>query len=101
MKKNIKKENKKKDEEWKKKIKLRDKSCILCGSKKILQGAHLFSRSYGKIRHDPNNGVALCVRHHIYWMRSHPIEFTWMMEKRFGKRKLKSLYKKTGQTWYI
>ena len=88
------KEIKERDEKWRARILKRDKACIICGSTKYLQGAHIFSRSIRALRWHPTNGVVLCRRHHIFWQPNHPVEFTWAIEKKIGRKKLKELYNK-------
>jgi hypothetical protein len=46
-------------------IKARDKQCVLCGKKKMLQCHHIKSWvKYEKLRYDQNNAVTLCIRCH-------------------------------------
>jgi 5-methylcytosine-specific restriction endonuclease McrA len=46
-------------------IKARDKTCVLCGRKNMLQCHHINSWvKYKKLRYDPNNAVTLCIRCH-------------------------------------
>lgn len=77
--------NKKADIVFAKYIKNRDKVCIKCGTLDYLQCAHLYSRSYKQIRHNPDNAVALCRGDHVYFTH-HPIEWTDFIESKFPGR---------------
>lgn len=77
---------------WAKGVKLRARGrCEYCGKDTGLNSHHIFSRSNLRTRWDYNNGVCLCVSHHVFGqMSAHkaPIEFVeWLKEKR-------------GEGWY-
>ena len=49
-----------------------------------LQCAHIISRSYKSIRTVPENAVALCAKHHMYFTH-HPLEWReWVDERHPG-----------------
>lgn len=41
--------------------------CAICGGIEYLQAHHLIPREVKHFRHDPSNGILLCVRHHKYY----------------------------------
>ena len=66
--------------------------CEYCGATKFLNAHHIISRSNHAVRWDLDNGVSLCVKHHLfsYEFSAHknPIEFIeWIKEYR-------------GEEWY-
>lgn len=72
---------------WAKLIKeLADNKCEYCGKTNRLNSHHIFSRSNYNTRWEKNNGVCLCVYHHVLGTLSahkSPIEFVeWLKEKR-------------------
>jgi len=87
-----KKEIKKLDDIWKDKVKERAGfKCEFCDKQTTLNSHHIFSRSNRSVRWDLNNGICLCVNHHVFGpFSAHkaPLEFAeWMIAKR-------------GQKWY-
>ncbi len=60
--------------------------CEYCGKKESLNAHHIFSRSNFSVRWDIDNGVCLCVSHHIFGIMSFhksPIEMLeWIKQKR-------------------
>ena len=68
-----------------------DYECEYCGSTGRLNAHHIFSRSNKNVRHDPDNGVCLCVSHHVFGKLSFhksPLEMLeWIREIR-------------GEDWY-
>jgi hypothetical protein len=80
------------DDLWSKLVKLKaGNKCEYCGKTDGLNSHHLFSRTNRVLRWNENNGVCLCVYHHIFGVFSAhkaPIEFIeWLREKR-------------GEGWY-
>jgi len=65
--------------------------CEYCGKTNNLNSHHIFSRSRMNLRWDTDNGVCLCVGHHVFGeFSAHkaPIDFVeWLREKR-------------GEDWY-
>ena len=87
-----KKETNKLDKLWAEAVKLRaDNKCEWCGKMSGLNSHHIFSRSNRTVRHDPDNGVCLCVSHHVFGNQSahkSPVEFIeWLRNRR-------------GEAWY-
>ena len=71
-------------------------SCEKCGKwygpkHSGLHAAHIFGRGNKSVRWDPENGVALCMRDHLYWAHSNPIEFAEWIKERLGPEKYESL----------
>lgn len=83
---------------WAKFIKLRAKEmCEYCGKVGGLNAHHLFSRSNRTIRWDEDNGISLCVSHHIFGnFSAHkaPFEFAEWIKKERGLRWYNRLRKK-------
>jgi len=70
------------DELFREIIKKRDRICRKCGKTSQLQVAHIFSRAKRSVRWDTDNGVLLCLRHHLFWAHKNPIEFAdWVKEQ--------------------
>ena len=77
---------------WAEAVKKRDKyTCQYCGTTKDIQAAHIFPRSNMSVRWDLDNGIALCVKHHLFWAHRNPIEFIFFIERRLGREKLEEL----------
>ena len=54
------------DETWSKLVKLKaGNKCEVCGKRSALNSHHIFSRANRATRWDTNNGISLCVGHHI------------------------------------
>ena len=70
------------DVEFAKFIKARDGHCWRCGSTEYLQCAHIISRSYKAIRVDPDNAVAMCRSHHLYYT-NRPLEWRQAVEAEY------------------
>lgn len=81
-------QTRKKDKAWANEVKKRaNYKCEYCGSKKQLNAHHIFSRSNKAVRHDLDNGVCLCPKHHVFStvFSAHkaPAEFIeWIKQKR-------------------
>lgn len=57
--------------------------CEKCGTDKLMEHHHIHGRRYKSIEHDPDNGVLLCILHHIHWAHKKPREFqSWIRAKR-------------------
>jgi len=57
--------------------------CEHCGKAEGVQAHHIIPRTNYSLRHDPENGVALCIRHHLYWAHKDALQFTeWISGKR-------------------
>lgn len=72
---------------WSEKVKVRaGGKCEYCGKITGLNSHHVFSRSNKRVRWDIDNGVCVCVLHHIFGLFSahkSPIEFIeWLKERR-------------------
>lgn len=71
--------------------------CAVCGKVSPLHSAHIFSRKNKTVRWDLENGIALCVKHHLYWAHKEPVEFVRFCEELLGKEKLDALGMKARQ----
>lgn len=90
----------KKDKEWQRAVKERDGyACRRCGynaTKRGLHAHHIFSKgAHPATRHDVENGVTLCLRHHLYWAHTDGCEFrewvvSWMGEERYNRLMIKA-----------
>ena len=94
-----KREKKNKDTEWAKAVKERDGyRCQYCGSKDYLNSHHIFSRNNLTTRHDIDNGITLCAKHHTFSneFSAHktPTEFTFWLQKLKGKKFMEELGEK-------
>lgn len=94
-----KREKKKKDTDWALAVKERDGfRCVYCGSKDYLNSHHIFSRNNLSTRHDLDNGITLCAKHHTFSKEfsAHqtPTEFTFWLQKLKGKNFIEELGKK-------
>lgn len=84
------------DDLWSELVKMRAGfKCEVCQRKDTLNSHHIYSRANHAVRHDPDNGVCLCVSHHTFNSRfsAHltPADFIdWITEKR-GKEWLTAL----------
>lgn len=62
-----KKEIKDLDDDWSRKVRARDKRCIVCGSTKSLAAHHaIVDRTVRSTRWELTNGVTLCLKCHIF-----------------------------------
>lgn len=77
-----KKELKKKDKEWALNVKKRfNNSCIFCGSHEKINAHHIIPREIKKFRHEIDNGIALCPKHHRFSFEfsAHQNPFAFML----------------------
>lgn len=100
-----KRDKKKKDTEWAIAVKERDGyRCTYCGSKDYLNSHHIFSRNNLSTRHDIDNGITLCAKHHTFSKEfsAHqtPTEFTFWLQKLKGKKFVEDLGKKARSLEY-
>jgi len=79
---------------WSQVIRLRAKNtCEWCGRQSgVMNAHHLFNRSILHMRHNPENGMCLCVRCHV-WDSRHSAHQT---PELFGQ----FLFKEKGHEWY-
>jgi len=81
------KELKKKDKEWADLVKTRDGSCVLCGETKRLNAHHIIPRQIKEFRHNIDNGLSLCPKHHRFSFEisahQNPYEFMkWLLKNK-------------------
>jgi len=66
-KKQLKKQEKEKDKEWRNQVMKRYKGkCVLCGNYKNPNAHHIIPRTFKETRWDPRNGIILCPKHHKF-----------------------------------
>lgn len=71
--------------------------CEYCGKVDGLNSHHIFSRSNRSVRWDDENGVSLCVSHHVFGNFSahkSPIEFVEWVKTRRGEEWYKTIRRK-------
>lgn len=99
-KKQIKKENRKKDKEWAQAVKLRDNNkCIICSDTVRLNAHHIIPREDKSFRWEIDNGLTLCPRHHrfSFSFSAHQSSFIFyksILETKDKKEQLERLWKK-------
>lgn len=87
------------DDLWALKVKERDGfACVVCGKTSGLNSHHIYSRSNYSTRWDINNGVTLCVSHHVFGneLSAHktPTDFSdWLVHK-YGRLFIDDLKRK-------
>lgn len=80
------KEQKELDLIWANKIKERDGwACVICGSKYAPNAHHLIPRENKETRHNIENGITLCTKHHkfsrVISAHNNPLAFYMWLEK--------------------
>ena len=90
------------DNAWSQLVKLRTgNKCEYCGNTKSLNSHHIFSRSKKSVRWSTENGICLCVGHHIgshFSAHKTPVDFTiWLMKHR-GEKQMNDLSIKANHT---
>lgn len=63
--------------------------CIKCGKRKSLNSHHIYSRSNKGVRWYVQNGICLCVNHHIgvdFSAHKTPNDFTFWLVEVFGRK---------------
>lgn len=75
---------KKLDATWSKVVRSRaNNRCEICNSDNIVQAHHIIPRTHKGTRWDIDNGVSLCLAHHLYWAHKDVIAFyEWIALKR-------------------
>ena len=90
------------DEAWSKLVKLKaGKKCEVCGKTKYLNSHHIYSRGKHSVRWNTENGICLCVGHHVgFKFSAHktPTEFTYWLEDYKGKKFMEELKLLANQT---
>ena len=77
------------DNLWSNMIKQRaEGKCEICGSDNYLSAHHIVPRTNYALRHDLENGVALCRRHHLYWAHKDVLDFSAWFTVTFGMKRL-------------
>lgn len=85
------------DRLWQQTIVAQDGKCLKCGKREALSAHHIYSRKNRSTRWDTDNGVALCVAHHIFWAHKNPTAFTYWLEGIKGRKFLKALQRKADK----
>lgn len=97
--------NKKLDEAWSELVKLRAGGrCEYCGTTKALNSHHIYSRGNQTVKWDVENGVCLCVGHHVgirFSAHKTPMDFAPWLIKHRGEDKVNMLKYKSKQTSHM
>ena len=72
------------DKAWSGYILSRDRYCQICGGHGKLSAHHAFGRRHMATRWDVENGVLLCLPHHLYWAHRDPSGFTEWFKTHVG-----------------
>lgn len=76
------------DTAWSKLVKLKSgNKCAVCSSEKALNSHHIYSRAKMSLRWATENGICLCVNHHIgvkFSAHKTPVDFNDWMNEKFG-----------------
>lgn len=75
-----------------------DNKCVICGSPKP-SAHHIFSRTYKSTRWEPDNGVALCYKHHIWFAHQRFEEFRDFIVNFISEEKYNYLKNKSQEIW--
>lgn len=68
-----------------------DNRCRKCGRRDgKLDWAHIYSRRYRTVRHDPMNSLVLCAGCHL-WQHANPLEAMRWIEKELGEETVSAL----------
>ena len=82
--------DKKLDAAWSKLVKLKaGNKCAVCGKTKPLNSHHIYSRGNMALKWSLDNGICLCVGHHVgFKFSAHktPTEFTKWLVSKFGQK---------------
>ena len=93
------------DEAWSMAVKKKAGfKCQVCFNTKSLNSHHIYSRAKKSVRWDLDNGVCLCVNHHIGFVFSAhktPVEFTEWLKFKFGDEFMKKLSMKASATSHL
>ena len=86
------------DKLWSKQVRERDKlQCVICNNTERLNAHHLFPREISELRHDIDNGISLCPKHHrfsrILSAHQNPIAFYHWMENNRAEQLIKIMMK--------
>lgn len=74
--------------------------CEYCGNRKSLNSHHLFSRAKHSTRWDVQNGICLCVNHHIgvtFSAHKTPLSFSLWIISQKGEKWYNQLHLKSNQ----
>jgi hypothetical protein len=77
------------DKEWSREVRARDGCCVVCGAVQKLNAHHILPREIIKTRHNLDNGITLCPKHHRFSKQEisahqNPFAFfVWLRHNRF------------------
>lgn len=66
-----------------------------CGG--VLQCSHIIRRSVMRLRWEPRNALALCIKHHLWWWHKEPLEAVAWFRKKFGDHRYHWLLNESRQ----
>ena len=86
------------DKLWADLIKARDGKCIYCGSQKMLNAHHIFSKArHGNLRWNTDNGITLCAKCHIYGVHVNPAPYMLRIIEYVGMETMEKLREQAKQ----
>ncbi len=74
--------------------------CEYCGKMSTLNAHHIYSRAKKSVRWDVDNGICLCVAHHVgtqFSAHKTPVPFGLWLTKKRGQKKMNLLNAKANQ----
>ncbi len=75
------------DDLWSELVKLRaGGKCEKCWSTNVVQSHHVVPRTNWNLRFDPENGVALCKKDHLWWAHKDALEFAYWFGIKYPDR---------------
>lgn len=80
----VKKLEKELDKAWSEAVRKRDVSCRKCNGMGALSAHHAFGRRHESTRWDLDNGVLLCLHHHLWWAHRDPGGFAVWFRSHVG-----------------
>lgn len=96
------KELRKLDKKWSFEIRgMFNNKCVICPTEKYINAHHIIPREIKEFRHDLDNGIALCAKHHKFSFEisahKNPLAFFRFMSKNYPERinKLMKKYEKS------
>lgn len=82
--------------DWSRKVKERYYfRCALC-NEPAAESHHIFKKHYAHMRHDLDNGIALCAAHHAM-DDTHPAQLQKLIENKIGKEAMEKLRRRAFQ----
>ena len=80
-------------------VRERDGKCMMAGADGrrcwgYLQASHIFPEGiYHSMKFDPQNMIAACTQHHIYWWHKSPLEADAWLRRHLGEQQYQYLFR--------